>query len=138
MPVMIIRDCFRHETAASCLPSPFRLAITAVVPTHSAWASSSIIIRGCAQRPTDAIAAGPILPTIIVSNEFISVISSPSRAAGQAMVSSLLYISGMVSGSSSRSFAPFIPRKKSLRLFVSPIFIQPPCAVTYFNTIIAS
>ena len=100
MKVMITSDCFRHESARSCLPSPFLLATTAVVPTQSACATSSMIIRGWEHSPTDAIAAGPICPTIIVSKLFINVRSRPSRAAGQAMEISCLYISAVVSESS--------------------------------------
>ena len=66
--------------------------MTAIVPVQIACATSRMIIRGWAHKPTEVIAAGPSFPTIIVSNEFIKVSRRPSRAAGQAIWRTFLYM----------------------------------------------
>ncbi len=44
--VISASDCFTVDIALSCFPSPYLLAMHAVVPTHSACAKTSTIILG--------------------------------------------------------------------------------------------
>ena len=84
-------DWFRHALAAAWSSAPLRRAHSAVVPTHSACASTSIIMRGWLVSPTAAMEAAPSVPTIMVSTEPITLSNAPSTVDGQAMLSVSLY-----------------------------------------------
>ena len=113
--VTIISDSFRHAFAAFLSPAPFRLATTAVVPTQMDWPRIRSIILGCAASPTEAIAERPTVPTIIVSAEFITLKSAPSRTLGQAIFQFFLY-SSFTLVSSKNSISLMSKRRAKIRL----------------------
>ena len=90
---MISRDVRSVRFASSRSPCPLRRATTAVMPVFIAKNMHSISMRGCPTRPTAAMASVPIPPTIIVSMEPISEISTISHTLGSAIRRRFMYAS---------------------------------------------
>ena len=120
----------RQRFAPSMSPSPLRLATIAVTPILSVITSASSMNLGCVVMPTAEMAAEPKPPTIMVSMEAMSAISTDSSADGHASCSAVPYASQAVGSSPQIRFSLTIYRG-SKNLFIIFIFKHPRTIVRF-------